>query len=37
MKKLIIVGAGGFGREVFSYAQHIQATRERMGNCGFYR
>ena len=26
MKKLIIVGAGGFGREIFSWACKLQAT-----------
>ena len=35
MKKLIIVGAGGFGREVFSYAQHIQAIRKEWEIAGF--
>jgi len=35
MKQLIIVGAGGFGREVYSYALYVQAVRKDWEILGF--
>ena len=35
MKRLIIVGAGGFGREVYSYALHIQSLKNEWEIAGF--
>ena len=34
-KRLIIMGAGGFGREVLQYAQHINAIEKRWSFIGF--
>ena len=36
MKALYIIGAGGFGREVFSWAEHHPDCGKRWAICGFY-
>ena len=36
MKKIIIIGAGGFGRELLQWIKDINESLSRLGYCWFY-